>query len=269
MTLFIIVGLIASIAAGDKGDIRKGYRYSKTVAPVEEVSSTTKAKEITKIPIRQRTKKPVAGILYAPTSTVTEKDLGYKYTKNAIVSSEPSSAPPTISTTKHTLPPVETTHQILTSSSASATPVQSTTFKTSSSVQTSPKTSSQTTTGYSYKPSQAALKLSSQQPNGYTYKSSSLQPRAAVTLGYKQSQTPLVSSTSTASRRSGAVGKGYRYNSNNNSVSKSVVTNEPQTTQTVVTKKAHRSRGGYKYKIPEGIKPTDDGYVYKKVVKRQ
>lgn len=249
-------------------------------APVEAITTTAKVKDVTKIPIRQRTKKPVAGILYAPTSTVTEQSketAGYKYTKAVpIATSLQSESSSTITTTRYTLPPVESSSTtLLASSSSSSFPPSSSTYKASSLPPSNP------TSGYSYKPSSQpplaqtsgySYKPSSQQPqtNGYSYNKSS-SPRAAITLGY-QKQSPLTTVTSTSSSTTSrrlVAGKGYRHNSN--TVNKSVlnVSNEPQTTQTAVTKKIHRGRGGYKYKIPEGIKPTDDGYVYNKVIKRQ
>lgn len=267
LTLFIIVGLIGFIG-GEKGEsnaLRKGYRYSKSTT-VEDITTTAKAKakDSTKIPIRQRTKKPVAGILYAPTSAVP---------KATILQTESTHAP-TISTTRLTLPPIESSSTTLLTSSTSGFPpllLQSTTHKASSTLAPSAQTS-----GYSYKPSsQQPISQAQTQTSGYFYKPStynkSSSPRAAITLGYNKqssSATSTTENTSTTSRRLVA-GKGHRQNSNTVNKIVSNVSSEPQTTATAVTKKIHRGRGGYKYKIPEGIKPTDDGYVYNKIVKRQ
>ncbi|KAL5291769.1 hypothetical protein ACFFRR_010885 [Megaselia abdita] len=274
LTLFVIVGLIGFGVRGEKGEpnaLRKGYRYGKTA--VEPSTTTVKVKENTKIPIRQRTKKPVAGILYAPTSAVIEQSKetsGYKYTKAAIIETSP-----TVSTTRLTLPPIESSSTTLLTSSSSAFPLlqQSSTFK----AVPQPLSPSLPTIGYSYKPSQSQLptttgysyKPSPQQTSGYTYNKSSSPRAAAITLGYNKPSSTITTSTSTTSSRRLVAGKGYRHNSNTVNKSVSNVSSEPQTTATAVTKKIHRGRGGYKYKIPEGIKPTDDGYVYNKVVKRQ
>lgn len=252
---------------GEKGDpnaLRKGYRYSKSTT-VEDITTTAKAKDNTKIPIRQRTKKPVAGILYAPTSAAP---------KVAAILQTESTHAPTISTTRLTLPPIESSSTTLLTSSTSGLPpllLQSTTHKASSTLAPSAQTS-----GYSYKPSsQQPISQAQTQTSGYSYKPStynkSSSPRAAITLGYNKqssSATSTTVNTTTTSRRLVA-GKGYRQNSNTVNKIVSNVSSEPQTTATAVTKKIHRGRGGYKYKIPEAIKPTDDGYVYNKIVKRQ
>lgn len=263
LTLFITVGLIGLIG-GEKGDpnaLRKGYRYSKVTQTVQEITTTAKAKDITKIPIRQRTKKPVAGILYAPTST-----------KAAPAAQTESTHAPTVSTTRLTLPPLESSSTTLLTSSSSALPplLQSSTYK------ASPLSSSTQTSGFFYKPTSTqptAQTQTSGYPNKPTTYNKSSSPRAAITLGYhKQSPSTLstTTTTSTTSRRLAVGNKGYRHSSN--SVNKVVpnVSSEPHTTIPAATKKVHKGRGGYKYKIPEAISPTDDGYVYfKKVVKRQ
>lgn len=261
LTLFITVGLIGFIG-GEKGDVlRKSYRYSKvTPAPVHEITATPKSKDITKIPIRQRTKKPVAGILYAPTSTVTEhskETVGYKHTKAAALQQSES----TIFITRQTLPPVESSS--ITTLLASS--LQSSTFKAPSSLAPLPQT-----TAYSHKPSSQSSTTQAQ-TSGYSNKptSKSSSQRAAISH-HKQSPSTVstTSSTATTSRRL-ASGKGYRNGSNSINKIVSNVTGQPQTTQPEVTKRVQRGRGGYKYKIPEAIKPTDDGYAYNKVVKRQ